>query len=64
MGSQLRLLAGLLEAAVTPMSSNSLTGEVQAALDRLDGLELDEHPEVFERLDAAILAELRSLDRL
>ena len=42
----------------------SLAEHVQAGLDGLDDADLAAHPEVFEALGAAILAELRSLEGL
>lgn len=41
-----------------------LAAGVERALARLEELDLAEHPEVYERLDAEILAELRRLESL
>jgi hypothetical protein len=41
-----------------------LGDEVRGALAELDGVELADHPQTFEALSEAILAELRDLEEL
>jgi hypothetical protein len=58
-------LAGVDEAAAGAREREADLGEqVREALAGLDEVELAAHPEAFEALSAAIVAELRSLEEL